>query len=124
MQAYEDQVSLVRVAQNQVEACEDELASRGAEIEALQVGMPNFCPLTGRCQLGLIEGRCGPWRISNAPQSKMAAKVIYLRFTNPGCDPCRCASLRLKMQGKWHSHRQQQPERKADKPSQRSKARC
>ena len=46
MQAYEDQVSLVRVAQNQVEACEDELASRGAEIDALQVGMPQICSLT------------------------------------------------------------------------------
>ena len=37
-QAYEDQASLVRVAQAQVEACEDELASQAAELEALQVG--------------------------------------------------------------------------------------
>ncbi|BDA48736.1 hypothetical protein COCOBI_12-4180 [Coccomyxa sp. Obi] len=35
-QAYEDQVALVRMAQSQVEACEDELAARTAEIEALQ----------------------------------------------------------------------------------------
>ncbi|KAK9917746.1 hypothetical protein WJX75_007750 [Coccomyxa subellipsoidea] len=35
-QAYEDQVALVRMAQSQVEACEDELAARNAEIEALQ----------------------------------------------------------------------------------------
>ena len=116
MQAYEDQVSLVRVAQNQVEACEDELASRGAEVDALQVGMPHFCPLTGSCLLGLIEGPCGPWCILNAPQSKMAAKMISLRSTKSGCAPYRCASLRLKMQGKWRSHRQQQPERKADRP--------
>ena len=116
MQAYEDQVSLVRVAQNQVEACEDELATQGAEIDALQVSRPHFCPLTGSCLLGLIEGRCGPWHILNARQSKMAAKMIFLRSTNPGCAPCRCASLRLKMQGRWRSHRQQQPERKADRP--------
>jgi hypothetical protein len=38
-QAYEDQVALVRMAQSQVEACEDELAARNAEIEALQVGL-------------------------------------------------------------------------------------
>ena len=37
MQAYEDQVSLVRIAQAQVEACEDELNSRAAELDALQV---------------------------------------------------------------------------------------
>ncbi len=37
LQAYEDQVSLVRVAQAQVEACEDELNSRVAELDALQV---------------------------------------------------------------------------------------
>ncbi len=36
-QAYEDQVALVRMAQSQVEACEDELAARNAEIDALQV---------------------------------------------------------------------------------------
>ena len=37
LQAYEDQVSLVRVAQAQVEACEDELNSRAAELDSLQV---------------------------------------------------------------------------------------
>ena len=45
MQAYEDQVSLVRVAQNQVEACEDELASRGAEIDALRVRLASNLPI-------------------------------------------------------------------------------
>lgn len=37
MQAYQEQVALVRMAQSQVEACEDELAARNAEIEAFQV---------------------------------------------------------------------------------------
>lgn len=37
MQAYKDQASLVRVAQAQVEACEDELTARATEMDALQV---------------------------------------------------------------------------------------
>ena len=54
-QAYEAQVSLVRVAQNPVEACEAEVASRGAEIDALQVGMSQMCPTTGSWLLGLVN---------------------------------------------------------------------
>ena len=68
-QAYEDQVSLVRVAQNQVEACEDELASRGAEIDALQVGTSQICPLTGSWLLVPIISSihvCGqPWTLAD-----------------------------------------------------------
>lgn len=55
LQAYEDQVSLVRVAQAQVEACEDELNSRAAELDALQVNHNVAGGVSVECHLSLTH---------------------------------------------------------------------
>ena len=130
-QAYEDQASLVRVAQAQVEACEDELASRAAELEALQVGcschgLKKSAPSVSHRNADLLNVAKykATDKYCDIPRACTTAAGMSIPALNLGSTrgevmcplPCRRAWQRRRRAEWLQSHKQQQPGRRPGRP--------